>query len=122
MFTGGIKPADTLQATLSFYKDKGWNKIAFLSTIDATGQEHDAATTQLFKEPQNNGLQLVDIEHFAPGDVSVAAQVAKIKSSGAQAIIINAVGSAFATAFRGLKMPGSTYRSRPRIRSCCTAR
>lgn len=106
MFTGSIAPVDTLAAMLRFFREHGWARIALLHTIDATGQEHDTAMDHLLQLPENRSLKVVVEEHFAPTDVSVSAQVARIQASGAQALIVSAVGSAFATAFRGISDAG----------------
>jgi branched-chain amino acid transport system substrate-binding protein len=116
MFTGSIAPLDTLAAMLHFFRDRGWNRLALLHTIDATGQEHDTAMDKLLQQPENRSLKVVIEEHFAPSDVSVSAQVTRIRASDAQALIVSAVGSAFATAFRaisdaGLDMPVSATNS-----------
>jgi branched-chain amino acid transport system substrate-binding protein len=116
MFTGSIAPLDTLAAMLHFFRDHGWTRLALLHTIDATGQEHDTAMDRLLQQPENHALKVVIEEHFAPADVSVSAQVTRIRASDAQALIVSAVGSAFATAFRaisdaGLDMPASATNS-----------
>ena len=116
MFTGSIAPLDTLAAMLHFFRDHGWTKLALLHTIDATGQEHDTAMDRLLAQPENHALKVVIEEHFAPADVSVSAQVTRIRASDAQALIVSAVGSAFATAFRaisdaGLDLPTSATNS-----------
>jgi branched-chain amino acid transport system substrate-binding protein len=51
-------------------------------------------------------MQLVLQEHFNPSDVSVAAQIARIKGSGAQAIIAWTTGAPAATVFRGMAQEG----------------
>jgi len=116
MFTGSIAPLDTLAAMLHFFRDHGWTKLALLHTIDATGQEHDTAMDRLLALPENRALKVVIEEHFAPADVSVSAQVTRIRASDAQALIVSAVGTAFATAFRaindsGLDLPVSATNS-----------
>jgi len=116
MFTGSIAPLDTLAAMVHFFRDHGWTKLALLHTIDATGQEHDTAMERLLQQPENRAMKVVIEEHFAPSDVSVSAQVTRIRASDAQALIVSAVGSAFATAFRaisdaGLDLPTSATNS-----------
>lgn len=102
VFSAGVQPYDELTAALRFFRDRGWKKIAFIATNDASGQEADSNFRALMKLPENAGLQIVAYEHFAPGDVSVSAQVAKIKASGAQALVVWAAGVAIATVFHGL--------------------
>jgi branched-chain amino acid transport system substrate-binding protein len=49
---------------------------------------------------------MVDAEHFNPTDLSIAAQVTKIKSLAPQAIIVWAVGTPFGTAVHGMHEGG----------------
>jgi branched-chain amino acid transport system substrate-binding protein len=106
MFTGSIAPLDTLAAMVHYFRDHGWTRLALLHTIDATGQEHDTAMEHLLQQPENQAMKVVLEEHFAPADVSVSAQVTRIRASDAQALIVSAVGSAFATAFRSISDAG----------------
>jgi branched-chain amino acid transport system substrate-binding protein len=72
-------------------------------TTDASGQDGDRSVAEVLQYPENKGkIDLLIQEHFNPSDVSVAAQMARIKGSGAQAIIAWTTGAPAATVFRGM--------------------
>jgi len=65
------------------------------------------ATGEVLQYPENKGkMGLLVQEHFNPSDVSVAAQMARIKGSGAQAIIAWTTGAPAATVFRSMAQEG----------------
>ena len=92
---------DQIAALIRYYRLKGWTEIAALSGIDATGQDADRAIEQILAMPENSGVKLVEHQHFNPNDVSVAAQMERIKASGAKAVIAWSTGAPVATIFKG---------------------
>jgi branched-chain amino acid transport system substrate-binding protein len=63
-------------------------------------------TLKTFALPENASLKIVSYEHFNNGDLTVAAQVGRIKGAGAQAIIVYASGPSFANIIRAMKDTG----------------
>jgi len=106
VFTSSIAARDSYTTSIRFFHHMGWNKIAVINSTDASGAEVDAITDAILAEPENRDIQVVAHEHFAPTDVSIAAQASKIKASGAQAIVMWGVSPALATAFRSFKDVG----------------
>jgi branched-chain amino acid transport system substrate-binding protein len=106
MFTAGTSTTDMLRASLRFFREKGWAKIAILASTDATGQDVDNNMTQMLTLPENASVSVVAHEHYNASDVSVAAQIARIKNSGAQAMIAWTVGGPLATIFNGMQSSG----------------
>ncbi len=113
-FSASVSTRDLIYATVRFFREKGWTKIAMLSTTDASGQDGDHDLADALTFPENKGVTLVASEHYNPGDVSATAQVAKIKGANPQALIIWAPGTPFGTGLHavsevGLDVPiGST--------------
>jgi branched-chain amino acid transport system substrate-binding protein len=105
-FSGGSSSGDQAIESLVFMQAKGWKRIAFIATTDATGQDIEAQFTAAFNSGKFPRLTLVDKEHFAQGDVSIAAQLAKIAALKPDAIIMATVGTATGTALRGLADSG----------------
>ena len=101
-FSASVSSHDTLFAALRFFREKGWKRFATLSTTDASGQDADNAIAEGLKLPENKSLTMVDAEHFNPTDLSIAAQVTKMKSLAPQAVIVWAVGTPFGTAVHGM--------------------
>jgi branched-chain amino acid transport system substrate-binding protein len=106
MFTAGTSTTDMLAASLRFFRAKGWTKLAILASTDATGQDVENNVTTMLAQPENKGITFVANEHYNASDVSVAAQVARIKNSGAQALIAWTVGGPLATIFTGMQSSG----------------
>jgi len=89
-----------------YYRMKGWTKLATLMSTDGSGQDGDRAVDTVLAYPENASMTKVDVEHFNPGDVSVSAQIANIKASGAQAMIAWTTGQPAATVFKGMVQDG----------------
>jgi branched-chain amino acid transport system substrate-binding protein len=111
MFSASISTADYIIAMSRYLKSKGLHKIALMTSTDATGQDADRSIDAAVNAPDMGGtLSVVDREHFNVTDLSVAAQIAKIKASGAQVAILWTVGTPFGTLLReavqgGLDIP-----------------
>ncbi len=107
VFSTSSSSTDQIAAVVRYYRMVGWTKIASLMTTDASGQDGDRSLAAVLQYPENKGkMQLVIQEHFNPSDVSVAAQMARIKGSGAQAIVAWTTGAPAATVFRGMAQEG----------------
>lgn len=100
LFSTSISTGDMLAASAVYFRETGWHKVAVITSTDATGQDADRSVEAAFTAA--NGEQIVSHEHFNITDVSVSAQMAHIKSSGAQAIIAWTTGTPAATVLRGL--------------------
>jgi len=105
-FSGGSSSYDQAIESLVFIQAKGWKRAAFISTTDATGQDIEAQFTAAFNSGRFPGLTLIDKEHFASGDVSIAAQLAKISALKPDVILLATVGTSTGTALRGLQDTG----------------
>ncbi|HTP84462.1 MAG TPA: ABC transporter substrate-binding protein [Alphaproteobacteria bacterium] len=105
-FSSSASSIDQIAAVVRYYRMKGWTKIATLETTDASGQDGDKSIDTVLAYPENKGVQKVVVEHFNPTDVSVAAQIEKIKASGAQAMIAWTTGAPAATVFKGRVQAG----------------
>lgn len=107
VFSTSSSSTDQIAAVVRYYRMMGWTKIASLMTTDASGQDGDRSLAEVLQYPENTGkMQLVIQDHFNPSDVSVAAQMARIKGSGAQAIVAWTTGAPAATVFRGMAQGG----------------
>jgi branched-chain amino acid transport system substrate-binding protein len=105
-FSSSSSAIDQSIAVIRYYRMEGWTKIATLNNTDATGQANDKAVDEVVALPENKDVKLVEREHFNPTDISVAAQIERIKASGAQAIIAGVTGSPAATVFKGMVQAG----------------
>jgi branched-chain amino acid transport system substrate-binding protein len=106
VFSASVSGRDFVRASIRYFRLRGWKRIASLNTTDASGSIADGDIAAALKDPENRDVSLVAAEHFNPGDTSVTAQVAKIKSAGPQAIIVWTPGTPFGTALHGLQDVG----------------
>lgn len=101
VFSSGTASGENRIVDVRFFRERGYTRIAMLSLTDASGQEADEQLAAALRLPENKDVQLLVNEHFNPGDVSVAAQMARIKAARPQALITAATGPAFGTILRG---------------------
>ena len=101
MLSSSIASVDINTVNFRYMRMRGWTKIAVMVTTDAAGQDGQAAVDAVIALPENKGtVSVVDRERFGSADISVAAQISRIKASGAQAIFVSAVGTPFGTFLR----------------------
>jgi branched-chain amino acid transport system substrate-binding protein len=106
VFTSQIDSHDQQRALLTYFQKKGWKRIALVTTTDASGQDAAKSVNDLVKEPDFKDMELVADTHFAPGDVSVAAQIETMRAGNPQAIVSWATTAAGGTVFRAMKQAG----------------
>jgi branched-chain amino acid transport system substrate-binding protein len=97
---------DGTHALLNYFHAMGWRKLAVITPTEATGQAADRAVQAYLKLPEARDVEIVDYEHFAPADLSVAAQVAKIAAARPQAVMVFGTANPTGTVFRALKDAG----------------
>ena len=105
MFTASLGTPDTITKMLQYCKIRGWKRIAEIASTDASGEDFDRPfVAALAKNP--SGMTLVDHERFNTQDISVAAQVARMKAADPQVIMVQAVGPSFGTVLRNVNDAG----------------
>ncbi|HXP92822.1 MAG TPA: ABC transporter substrate-binding protein [Candidatus Binatia bacterium] len=102
-FSANPSTKDFTAAAFRYLKAKGVRKIALLTSTDASGQDGEQVALDDLRSPEFADLQLVANEHFATSDLTVAAQIARIKAAGAQAIDAWTTGTPFGTVLRGVQ-------------------
>lgn len=105
-FSGGASSFDQAQAILTFAASKGWKRLAAIATTDATGQDIEETFAVIVGKGKFAGMSFVANERFTVGDVSVAAQIAKIKAANPDVILPMTIGNATGTFLRDLKDAG----------------
>jgi len=106
VFSASVSNADQAKTGVRYFRERGWTRIAMITSNDSTGEDYERQTDAALQLPENRGLLLVDRQHFTPTDVSVAAQLAHIKASNAQAILAWTTGTPLGTVLRGAKDAG----------------
>jgi branched-chain amino acid transport system substrate-binding protein len=112
-FTGSVSTKDELTALARYFHARGWKRLALITSTDATGQDAERSIDQAFGGAANSGVTFVAREHFNITDISVTAQMTRIKASGAQAMIAWSTGTPFGTVLRafidvGMDIPIAT--------------
>lgn len=105
-FAYGLDPVDPVDTNIRYFRERGYKKIAFLATIDATGQDGERSFDITLARPENKDLTVVAREHFNVGDQTVAAQIARIKASGAQILFTWGTGTPIGTVYHGIQDAG----------------
>jgi branched-chain amino acid transport system substrate-binding protein len=93
---------DFTAVAFRWFKAKGIHKLALLTSTDASGQDGEQVAVEDLRLPEFRDLQLVANEHFSVGDLTVAAQMSRIKAAGAEAIDAWTTGTPFGTVLRGV--------------------
>jgi branched-chain amino acid transport system substrate-binding protein len=106
MFAYGGNTATYAHIMLRYLRDRGWKRLAMISGTDASSKDLETAYDTWLKLPEFKDLVLVDWENFAPNDISMTAQLAKVKAIGAQVLIANGTGTPIGTVFNSMKSVG----------------
>jgi branched-chain amino acid transport system substrate-binding protein len=102
MFSATVATNELTAALIRFCRLRGWTKIAVIASTDATGQDVTQTIEETVALPENKGMQIVDKEQFAPTDLTVDAQMSKVKASGAQVLLTTSSGTPFGTILTGI--------------------
>jgi branched-chain amino acid transport system substrate-binding protein len=105
-FSSSVSTRDEIYTFVKYFRERGWTRIARLTTTDASGQDSDHDFADALGQPENKAMTIVSSERFNPTDVSVAAQVARIKAANPQVIVVWAPGTPFGLALQTLKNAG----------------
>ncbi len=106
VFTSSVSTHDLENALIRYFRMKGWTRIALITSTDASGQDAERGVDEVLKLPENKDVKLVERVHFNPTDVSVAAQIERVKAAKPQAFIAWSTGAPIATIFKGIVQAG----------------
>jgi branched-chain amino acid transport system substrate-binding protein len=105
-FTAGVASRDAERVAMVFARNKGWSRIAAMISTDATGQDAERGVTEAVNLPENKGLSLVEVGRFNPTDVTVTAQIERIRAAHPQVLMVWSTGAQFATVLKGVVQAG----------------
>ncbi len=105
-FSSSVSTKDLALIMVRYFHKKGWNRIAVMTSTDATGQDAERNFDAAFAAPENKGTQLVAKEHFNPSDVTVTAQLQRIKAANPQVLVAWTTGTPFGTVLRDIAGAG----------------
>lgn len=102
VFSGEVSTGDLVAAGIRYFRLKGWTRLAVIIATDASGQDVERGIRAALARPENSTVQVVAFEHFNPTDVSVGAQMARIKAANPQVLITWGTGTPEGTLLRGV--------------------
>jgi branched-chain amino acid transport system substrate-binding protein len=105
-FSSSISTDDLALVALRYFHGKHWNRVAMITSTDASGQDAERAFVEASHRPENAGLSLILQEHFNPNDVTVSAQIARIQGAHPDAIVAWSTGTPFGTLLHGINDAG----------------
>jgi branched-chain amino acid transport system substrate-binding protein len=105
-FSSSVSTKDLALVMVRYFHKKGWSRIAVMTSTDATGQDAERNFDAAFAAPENRGTQLVTKEHFNPSDVTVSAQLQRIKAANPQVLVAWTTGTPFGTVLRDIAGAG----------------
>jgi len=92
--------------TVRYLRERGVRRIASIFSNDAGGQGAEKAFVAALALPENAAVQVVAREHFAPPDLTVDAQMTRIKAANPDALVAWATGPPAGTLFHGAQNVG----------------
>jgi branched-chain amino acid transport system substrate-binding protein len=107
-FAGSVWTYYLARVMLRYYRERHWNRVALITSTDASGSEFNYAFNYALSLPEFKSITLVDAERFNVADVSVAAQMAKMKSATPDTIVTWTAGSGFGVLLHGIQDAGLT--------------
>lgn len=116
VFAGNTSTTDIIAAQVRFFRERGWKRLAILTSSDASGQDAEREILKCLAQPENKDVELVEKSRFNTTDVSADAQIQTIKGKDPQALIAWTSGTALGTVLKsiarsGLDVPVATSNS-----------
>lgn len=105
-FSAGSASRDSIVASLRYFHQRNWHRAALLTSNDATGQDAEKQVRDILSRPENKDVSLVASEHFTIGDLSVAAQLARVQTAKPDGFFVLTTGTAFGQVLRDLQQSG----------------
>jgi branched-chain amino acid transport system substrate-binding protein len=102
VFTSGVDTKDLAASLIRYWRLKGITRLGLITSTDASGQDAERNIRAIMALPENKDSAIVGDARFNPTDVSVTAQIERIKETRPQALIAWATGGPIATVFKAI--------------------
>jgi branched-chain amino acid transport system substrate-binding protein len=106
VFSSSISTKDLYGALLRYFGQKGWKRVALITSTDASGQEAYRNVHALIGTEDHKDVELVAEAQFSPSDVSASAQVERIKGANPDVLIAWSTGGPVGTVFKAIRDAG----------------
>jgi branched-chain amino acid transport system substrate-binding protein len=102
MFAASVPTVTTESVVVRYFRVHRLTRIALIASTDGSGQEGERSLNEALAKPENKRVTLVATEHFNPSDLSVRAQLVRIKEANPQVLYASTAGTPFGTVLRAL--------------------
>jgi branched-chain amino acid transport system substrate-binding protein len=106
MFMGAPSIDDVVPVIFRYYLARKLTKFAVITSTDASGADFERRLAGALAAPEFKDVKIVANEHFAPTDLTVSAQLARVKAANPDALITFTVGTPFGTLLKGIHESG----------------
>jgi branched-chain amino acid transport system substrate-binding protein len=106
VFSADPSTNDQLAASIHYFRKRGFSRFGIITSTDASGQDADVTIAGAMAVPENAGALDVVHEHFNVTDLSVNAQIERIKAANPQVLIAWTTGTPFGTVLRSVNDAG----------------
>jgi branched-chain amino acid transport system substrate-binding protein len=106
LFGAGAYITHSQHVMLKYIHDQGTKRLGVIVLTDATGINTEKLLTTTMAIPDLKGMEVVDLEHFDPGALTIDAQLARLKAARPEYLYVNSNGAAFQTVLRGMANAG----------------
>jgi branched-chain amino acid transport system substrate-binding protein len=101
-FTSGISFQDQGDAIFRYFRSIGVKRVAILATTDASGVGIATSFDKELAEPVNSSITIVDRETYNPTELTVSAQMARIKAAKPDLLLSASAGTPTGTLLHGM--------------------
>jgi branched-chain amino acid transport system substrate-binding protein len=105
-FALGPSTTESVETLVRFLRTRGWSRLAVITGTDSTGEDFDVQLAHALALPENANMHVLVHEHFSLGDLTVAAQMARIKATSPQVVVTWSTGTPFGTILHGMQNAG----------------
>ena len=106
MFMGAPSIDDVQPVVFRYLVQRKLLKVAMITSTDASGADFEKRVDGTLAAAEFKDVKVVAREHFAPADISVAAQMARIKAATPDVLLTFTVGTPFGTLLKGVHDAG----------------
>jgi branched-chain amino acid transport system substrate-binding protein len=106
VLSSSVSTEDLAKTLVRFFRTRGWMHLGLITSTDTTGQDLDRQIGTVLALPENQGVRLIAQEHFNTTDLSVVAQMTRIKAAAPDVLITWSTGTPFGTLLHGINDVG----------------
>jgi branched-chain amino acid transport system substrate-binding protein len=106
VFSAGVSTVDLFGTLVRYFRLKGRTQLGLLASTDASGQDADKGFAEVLAWPENKNVKIVEHSHFNLSDVSVAAQIERMRAAKPDLLLAWTTGTAVATIFKAVIQAG----------------